>query len=84
MGGFYAFSRKTRYSFKEIAQSINKAIEEIIKDNDISFHAESGRFITTNYLDLCISIICAKHFQSYDKLSQLIYIPDCIYGVVID
>ncbi len=80
-GGFNAPSCKTKYKFEDIAKSINDSIDQYINDPDVKFYAEPGRFIGNDFLDLCLPIICAKQkYEGGEKKTQLIYIPDGMYG----
>ncbi|OHS93910.1 Pyridoxal-dependent decarboxylase, pyridoxal binding domain containing protein [Tritrichomonas foetus] len=80
-GGFLPPNEKTNFSFQSVAAAINDAIDQYFPNDDIEFIAEPGRFISSEYMDLYLPVICAKEHQNDDgSITQSIFIPDGMYG----
>lgn len=80
-GGFLPPTSKSHYSFEEIAESIKTAIDQYFPDKKVTFNAEPGRFIGSEYMDLYMPVICNKEVTKDDgTIAQCIFIPDGIYG----
>ena len=80
-GGFLPPNSQANHTFPSIANAIEDAIEEFFDDDEIVFVAEPGRFISSEYMDLHLPVICSKKFTNNNgELIQSIYIPDGMYG----
>lgn len=80
-GGFLPPNEQSHFSFETIAQAINDAIDEYFPNDEIEFIAEPGRFISSEYMDLYLPVICSKNHNNDDgSISQSVFIPDGMYG----
>ena len=80
-GGFLPPNEKSNYSFIEVANAIQDAIDLYFPDDEIEFIAEPGRFIGSEYMDLYLPVIASKEHRDDDgSVSQSIFIPDGMYG----
>lgn len=80
-GGFLPPNSPANYNFPTIADAIESAINEFFEEEEIEFIAEPGRFISSEYMDLHLPIICSKiHYEDDGTESQSIYVPDGMYG----
>jgi ornithine decarboxylase len=80
-GGFLPPNAPANNTFASVARGIQEAIEEYFDDEDIDFIAEPGRFISAEYMDLHLPVICVKeHLDDSGCISQSVYVPDGMYG----
>jgi ornithine decarboxylase len=79
-GGFLPPNAPANHQFASIAAAIENSIEEFFGGDEVEFIGEPGRFISSEYMDLHLPVICAKQHVEKDEISQSIYIPDGMYG----
>jgi ornithine decarboxylase len=81
-GGFFPLSSSSHstYSFSQITSTIKATIDKLFSKDDITFIAEPGRFIATDYMDLYLPIIGSKIISENNDLIQYLFIPDGTYG----
>jgi ornithine decarboxylase len=80
-GGFLPPNAPANHLFASVADAIKSAIDELFGSEQIEFIAEPGRFVASEYMDLCLPVICAKKQKDEkDGVCQSIYIPDGMYG----
>lgn len=79
-GGFLPPSQKAKFTFAEIAEAINTAIDELFDGDEIEFLAEPGRFIASDFMDLVMPVICCKEHHEADGDEQSVFVAEGIYG----
>jgi ornithine decarboxylase len=80
-GGFLPPNAPANHSFASVASAIEEAIGQLFVPGEVEFIGEPGRFVSSEYLDLHLPVVCAKEqYDEKEELCQSVYIPDGMYG----
>lgn len=80
-GGFPAVNMENDVSFQEVANVLNKAVDELFA-NDVRVVAEPGRFYPSSALTLCTQIIARRVTvpEIVVDTNYMYYVNDGIFG----